>query len=200
MISLLAIKNVYDGLETVLSTTRAINEFKGGLLQKKLKTFLIELLSEDVNFAEMAFINLRNEVSEEYFNEALFNAIVNSDSSLRAKLLGIAVRLCAKGEISANAFWSIQKVLSDLTMADLKSIPSLIGHFGQYLESSESDSVHAGSILDSKEFRKVFPHDRVLRLQSVGLVNIDSATGVIERISSKSMLYSVVKVIRVGEV
>ena len=198
MMSLTAIMNAYDGAEGVLSTFRAISEFRDNLLQKKLRVFLGELLSEDENFAEMALANLSRDVNDEYFSEALFNAVISSDSSYRARLLGIAVKLCAKGEIPANAFWSIQKVLSDLTVSDLQSISCLVNLYESKLKASESESFNVNSsseALESAEYLENFPHDRILRLQSVGLVNVDSAGGTIERFSSKSMLYLIDKVV-----
>ncbi|WP_445360510.1 hypothetical protein ACJJIL_18970 [Microbulbifer sp. EKSA005] len=111
-------------LSTLLNIGKGITTVKNYLFAKKMIAFLKEIsyLSESERNSLVEKLDNDSEFLEKT-GERLIEALSNMDGEYKPKLLGIALRLYAHGEISAPDFERINYSLQRFLMCDINHLP-----------------------------------------------------------------------------
>ena len=124
----------------VQSIIKQVGSVQSNHLVSKVNGLLEELSAADPVLLGQTVNNLKDEFGEDYFNEALFNAIEKSDSTIRTRMIGRLLTLSSKDEKAKSNFWEILEVLKTLFMADLENVSIL----AEYNESAFQSSKGGG--------------------------------------------------------
>ena len=116
------------GVPVATSTNSIAVQFtsaRDALFVRKVTALIEEIENIDGVLLGQAIQNLKDENGENYFNEALFSAIENSDSVKRTKMYGRLLALSAQDPKAKLRFWEVLYVLQTLMISDLELISGL---------------------------------------------------------------------------
>ena len=148
---------------------------RDALFVRKVAAFIEEIATVDTVLLGQTVDNLRREHGEDYFNEALFNAIEKSDSVLRSNMVATLLKLCCSETIHADYFWRILYPIQNLLISDLKKLSTAI-EIQERLDRLQASKQMTNELYHSimTECKERLGLDTYLRYQACG-ITIDVA-------------------------
>ena len=120
-----------DG-DPVATVTKSIasqfSSTRDALFVRKVMALIEEIEKVDSVLLGQTIQNLKNDVGEDYFNEALFSAIEKSDSVKRTKMYSRLLVLSATNPDAKFRFWEVLNVLQRLLITDFEKVSNAVSY------------------------------------------------------------------------
>ncbi len=113
--------------------------------------------------------NLKEEHGHEYFDEAFFHAIQNSDSKKRANYIGNLISSAIQHEQIRDLYYDFLAIVQTLTMKDINLLKPASADSRRISPENPSFIRPTVGVTTAKQFRDYYGLPRLLRYQSVGL-------------------------------
>jgi len=117
----------------------------------------------------LTLTNLKEEHGDEYFDEALFHAIQNSDSKMRARYIGNLLSSATQNTQICNLYYDFLAIIQTLTMKDIMLLKPASEDSKRLGPDNRSLIRPNAGVTSTKDFRDYYSLPRLLRYQSVGL-------------------------------